>query len=74
MLGKHWKKVILESELSVFRCGRVKPCFVKALGLCKGKRRGIEVFLHRRLEGVKKFTPLRVRCRFDSPQRAGVSV
>lgn len=42
------KKVALESELSVFHCGRVKPCLVEALRLCEEKGRRIEVFLQQR--------------------------
>lgn len=58
----------------MFRCGRVKLCFVKALGLCKGKTRSMEVCLQRKPLGVKKFHQLRLRCRIYSSQWAGVSV
>lgn len=67
---KKKKRVILETELSVFCCGRVKSCLVKALGLCKRKRRSIEVFSTAGLKGLKKkkFPLPRLRCRFDAPQ------
>lgn len=57
----------------VFGDGRVKQLFVDARRLCKGKGSRMEVFLYCWPLRVQ-FTPLRLRCRFDAPQRAAVSV
>lgn len=43
--GRKKKKLILESEWSLFHCRWFKPRLVKASGLCKAKKKRIEVFL-----------------------------